>query len=137
MQKIILATIVLMLLSSVVYGADWKYYSKDVDGSSSFYDTQSVSRGENTIKVWGKAVLSDKAKKKNIKNFPEMPDIENISYMEGRWEINCSKNTMRSLSLFWYSSEGNVIYSRDYPDGQFREFPPDSLMAKLAETICK
>ena len=137
MQKIILATIVLMLLSSVGYGADWKYYSKDVDGSSSFYDTQSVSRGENTIKVWGKAVLSDKAKKKNIKNFPEMPDIENISYMEGRWEINCSKNTMRSLSLFWYSSEGNDIYRVYYSHSEFTKVVPDSTLAELVEIICK
>jgi|LQYC01.1.fsa_nt_gi hypothetical protein len=91
MQKIILATMVLMLLSSVVYGADWKYFGTDADGTDWFYDTQSILRGQDTTKVWAKSIFTDKTKASYIKEFPNQPVIENASYDSVRMEINCSK----------------------------------------------
>ena len=137
MHKIILVTIALMLLSSVGYGADWKYYTNDADGSTYFYDTQSVSREQDTTKVWVKELLSDKAKARQIKNHPNAPEIEKISINQYRLEINCSKNMMRVLSSVGYSAEDTVISNSNFPDSQFQGIVPDSNSAKLVKSICK
>jgi hypothetical protein len=109
MQKVILTTIVLMLISSVGYGADWKYFNSDADDNLWFYDTQGISREQDTVRVWVKFVLSDKTKKEYIKNFPKTPGMENTSHTKDRWEINCSKNIKRVLSSVWCDTEGNII----------------------------
>jgi hypothetical protein len=117
--------------------ADWKFVCKGTDGDNWFYDTQSVLRGQETVKVWVKDLLSDKRKKDYIKGFSKTPGIENISYILNRDELNCSKNIFRVLSIVCYSSEGKVIYNEDYPDEQFIEVAPDSHMAGLIEFFCK
>ena len=88
MQKIILATMVLMLLSSVVYGADWQCVGIDANGTLWIYDTQNISYGQDTTKVWGKRILGDKCKKENIKDCPITLDIEKVSYIKDKFEIN-------------------------------------------------
>src|SRR4030042_187033 len=136
-RKIILATIALMVLSSVGYGADWKYFDKDADDNLWFYDTQSISREQDTVRVWVKFVLSDKTKKEYIKNFPKTPGMENTSHTKDRWEINCSKNIKRVLSSVWCDTEGNIIMDKDYPDYPFSEVIPESIGAGLVEIICQ
>lgn len=131
-----LAVIVLILLSSVGYGAEWKYFCTH-GGSDWFYDTQSVSRGQKTIKVWTKEVFSDQTKKEIIKKNATQPGIDNICYSQGRYEVNCSKILYRPLSIVLYSFEGKVIDSESRSDSPFVEIFPDNLMAKLVEIICK
>ena len=137
MQKVILTTIVLMLISSVGYGADWKYFDTGGDGNTYFYDTQSISREQDTVRVWVKFVLSDETKKEYIKNFPKTPGMEKTSYTKDRWEINCSKNIKRVLSSVWCDTEGNIIMDKDYPNYPFSEVIPESIGAGLVEIICK
>jgi hypothetical protein len=136
-RKIILVTMVLMLLSSVGYGADWKHFSTHEDGSTLSYDTQTVSRGQDTLKVWLKEIFSDKAKMEYIKKFSTQSGIENISYSQGMYEINCKKRLHRLLSFALYSSEGKVIDSKDCPDCPFLEIFPDTQMAQLVDILCK
>ena len=69
--------------------ADWKYFSSDADDNLWFYDTQSISREQDAVRVWVKFLLSDKTKKEYIKNFPKTPVMENTSHTKDRWEINC------------------------------------------------
>lgn len=135
-RKIILGTMFLMLLSSIGYGADWKYFSNS-DSGDWFYDTQSISREQDTVRVWVKFVLSDKTKKEYIKNFPKTHGMENTSHTKDRWEINCSKNIKKVLSSVWCDTEGNIIMDKDYPDYPFSKVIPDSIGAGLAEIVCK
>ncbi len=140
MRKVIFATMFLMLLSSVGYGADWKYFATQGDGSTLFYDTQntqSVSRGQHTVIVRTKEVLSDNGKAIYIKDYPDITDIKKISYILDRWEINCSKNIRRQLSSFWYSSEGYDVFSVYYSHSEFKQVVPDSFEVKLAEIVCQ
>ena len=137
MQKAILTTIVLMLISSVGYGADWKYFDTGGDGNTYFYDTQSISREQDTVRVWVKFVLSDETKKEYIKNFPKTPGMEKTSYTKDRWEINCSKNIKRVLSSVWCDTESNIIMDKDYPNYPFSEVIPESIGAGLVEIVCK
>jgi hypothetical protein len=137
MRKIILTTIVLTLLSSVGYGADWKYFCTDKKNNEWFYDTQSISREQDTIIVRTKEVLSDNGKADFIEEYPDITNIKNISYIIDRTEINCSKNIRWSLSSFWYSSEGNEVYRVYYSHSEFTEVVPKSLGAKLVEIVCE
>jgi hypothetical protein len=137
MRKIILAVMVLMLLSSLGYGADWKHYYTNLKGTDSFYDAQSIIREGNTIGVWGKLVLSDKNKANYIKDHPKILGIEKINYTIGRWEVDCLKYKFRVLSSNWYASDGNTIYSVGSPNSQFLEVVPGSTIDKLVEAVCK
>ena len=98
-----------MLLSSVGYGADWKYYYTNSKGTDSFYDAKSIIREGNTIRVWGKLMLSDKDKVNYIKDHPKIPGIEKLNFTIGRWEVDCLKYKFRVLSSNWYGSDGNTI----------------------------
>jgi len=137
MQKIILATIALMFLSSVGYGADWKYIFKDADNNEWFYDTQSISREQDTIIVRTKKVLSGNGKAIFIKEYPDITNIKNISYILDSWKINCSKNIRKPLTSFWYNSEGYEVFWVYYFHSEFKQVVPDSNSAKLVKTICK
>ena len=137
MRKAILTTIVLMLLTSVGYCADWKFFNSDADDNLWFYDAQGISHEQDTVRVWVKFVLSDKTKKEYIKNFPKTPGMEKISHTKDRWEINCSKNIKRVLSTVWCDTEGNIIMEKDYPNYPFSEVIPDSIGAFLVESVCK
>lgn len=137
MKRAILTIIALMLFSSVALGADWEYYYKDAEGTDWFYDTQSISRGQDTLMVRTKQVLSDSEKATFIKNYPDITDIKKLSYILDRWEINCSKNTGKPLSSFWYSSEDHDVFSVYYSHSQFQELAPNSALAKLITIIGK
>jgi len=163
MQKIMLATIALMLLSSVGYGADWKYIFKDADNSEWFYDTQSISLSQDTVNVWTKIVLSDKAKEDAIKKFqsrnPLFKDeyedrgdhteyMSKLQHWQGqekisithridRYEIDCVKNRIKAVSFAWFDSADEVIQSKNTPDSLFHDIAPDSITAKLAAAVCK
>ena len=65
-------------LFNIVCGGHWKYICGG--GGDWFYDTQSVSRGQDTTSVWVKCLLNDKGKAWWIKMFPETKGIEKISY---------------------------------------------------------
>lgn len=160
--KIILATIVLMLLSSVVYGADWKSIGKDTDNNEWFYDTQSISQEQDTIKVWTKIVLSDKAKSDFLRKFEygssislggehfdkkrradilaefqQIKSEKNIIHRIDRYEIDCVKNRIKVMSSAWFDSGENVIHNENSPHPFFKDIAPDSFINKLVETVCK
>jgi hypothetical protein len=167
MQKVILTTMVLMLLSSVGYSADWKYIFTAPTGGEWFYDTQSITHGEDTTLVWTKWILSDKERAKFIKEFPEKFTIKEskvVNRVEGEYtatsggekiittskyiieisffiqkeEINCSKNVARIMSMSLYDSGGALVwFSGDHKQNQFEDVFPDSKGVTLIESICK
>ena len=119
---------------------DWKYFCTDTDGNDNFYDTQSISRGQDTIKVRLKTILKDKGREAWITNFPFVPGIKNISFIAEIWEIDCSKNMSRRIAERWYDSKGGVISSMDEPTSQFSrfgEFLPYGVEDRLVEILCE
>jgi hypothetical protein len=139
MKRITIFTVLMAIIffAAEAGAADWKYFYTTKDGNDYYYDTQSVLHGQDTSKVWTKYVLSDKAKADYIKIFQSIAGIENISYILGRAEIDCSKNVMRIISIVRKDSEGGVIHSRDFPNNTFTEIIPESIGATLFEIICK
>ena len=155
MRKLILTTMVLMFISSVVYGADWKYIFTAPTGGEWFYDTQNITCGEDTTLVWTKWKLSDKERAKFMKKFPEefketvLTDINevkkikriniiDISFFIQKEEINCSKNVARIMSMSLYNSGGELVwFSGEHKQNQFEDVFPDSKGVTLIEAICK
>jgi hypothetical protein len=136
-RKIIIITIVLLFLSSVGYGEDWKHFYTDANKNEWFYDTQSIPREQDTIIVRTKKVLSDNEKAIFIKEYPDITNIKNISYILDSWKINCSKNIRKPLTSFWYNSEGYEIFWVYYFHSEFKQVVPDSFEVKLAEIVCQ
>jgi hypothetical protein len=156
MRKIILTTIALMLLSSVGYGADWKYIFTAPTGGKWFYDTQSITHGKDTTVVWTKWILSDKEWEKFIKMFPKefkkkvtmhisgaevvrtTDKLIDISYFIQKEEINCSKNVARIMSMSLFAFGGDLVwFSGDHTENQFEDVFLDSKGVTLIEAICK
>ena len=136
------------------WAADWKYIFTAATGGEWFYDTQSVSRGQDITSVWTKWILSDKKRAKFIKEFPEefkflqkgarkhygsaqKLGTENIGFFIEKEEINCSKNVARIMSMSLYSSDGEVIWSSGtQKPNQFEDVFPDSKGVTLVKAIC-
>jgi hypothetical protein len=146
---------IIFFFSMEAWAADWKYIFTAATGGEWFYDTQSVSRGQDITSVWTKWILSDKERAKFIKEFPEEFEflqegarktqgraqkicIENISYFIEKEEINCSKNVARIMSMSLYGSGGEVIWSSGaQKPNQFEDVFPDSKGITLVKAICK
>ena len=123
--------------------ADWKYMFTAATGGEWFYDTQSISRGQDITSVWTRWILSDKERAKFIKEFPEefrylkINSSENISFFIEKEEINCSKNVARIMSMAIYDSGGEVIWSSGaHKQNQFEDVFPDSKGVTLVKAIC-
>ena len=128
---------IVLFFSMEGWGADWKYFRTDEKNNEWFYDAESILREQDIIIVRTKEILSDKGRAIFIKDYPTITKIKNISYILGRWEINCSKRISRPLSSFWYSSEGCDVFSVYYLHSQFSGVVPDIVMDMLVEIICK
>ncbi|WAC06853.1 MAG: hypothetical protein OS130_11420 [Thermodesulfobacteriota bacterium] len=154
--KIILTTMVLMLLSSVGYGSDWKYIFTAPTGGEWFYDTQGVSHGQDTTLVWTKWILSDKEREKFIKKFPKVFKKKETMVINGvkiirltnelldtrffiqKEEINCSKNVAKIISMSLYVTNGDLVwFSGTDKENQLEDLFPDSKGVTLIEAICK
>ena len=142
MRKVIFTTMVLMFLSSVGYGADWKYIFTAPTGGEWFYDTQNITHGKDTTFVWTRWILSDKERVKFVNEFPKefrkTNSRKDISFFIEKKEINCSKNVVKIMSMAAYSSDGELMWSSgaQWPR-QFEDVFPDSKGVTLIEAICK
>jgi hypothetical protein len=82
--------------------------------------------------------LSDKERERMIKEHPEIKGIENISFIVGREEVNCSKNVFRATSTTGHDSTGRVLWSyKGKGDAGFLDILPGSPLTDLAKIICE
>jgi hypothetical protein len=121
--------------------ANWKYIFTAATGGEWFYDTQSISRGQDITSVWTRWILSDKERAKFIKEFPEefrkTNGRENISFCIEKEEINCSKNVARIISMAIYGSGGELIWSSGAQGPkQFEDIFSDNKGVTLVRAIC-
>ena len=98
----------LLLAYSPAWGADWKYYGQ-TPNASYFYNSRSMVRQENIVKVWMEAVYSEKGRLKEAEKLGgENGNLTNSIALE---EIDCKDQRNRVLTLIVYSMEGKVIIS--------------------------
>jgi hypothetical protein len=99
----------------------WIYYATDDDGAAYAFNPTNVERLQgNLVRVWVKALYTEKNKK----------------YTEGQfqWEIDCAKKTMRGLAATVNEEGWNVEAITKSSD--WSSIPAESTAETLFETMC-
>jgi hypothetical protein len=99
----------------------WIYYATDEDDTAYAYNPTNMERlNDNLVKVWVKALYSEK----------------NQKYTEGQfqWEINCAKKTMRGLSATAKKKDGTSATITQSSD--WSKIPAESTAENLFEITC-
>ena len=117
-------------------GADWKSFFSPVSGTVS-YDAQSITQGsENTFRVWTRQYLTDKGKTDMVARLGTT--IQNVHYTMSAMEINCENKTVRTLGMYFYSTEGTLLNSVNVPEEKlvWDYIAPDTLSDALFKRVC-
>jgi surface-adhesin protein E len=100
----------------------WEYYASDEDGTDYSYDPHTLKHMKgNRIEVWVRAVYSEQNPK--------------YSQAELQWEIDCSKKSMRGLTVNAKKKDGtqeNIKKSSDWS-----AIPSESTAETLYEKVCR
>lgn len=115
--------VVVSLMGSSLASASWVWYSSTEDGSTLFYDPETIKKMAKGYKVW---TLSNSVIKDSL-------SYKSLVY------IDCSNETEQRLSASFYSREnggGAVVYSSSEPSPVV-PIVPESTMGALFKKICK
>ena len=99
----------------------WIYYATDEDDTAYAFNPTNVERLQgNLVKVWVKALYTEKNKK----------------YTEGQfqWEIDCTKKTMRGLAATVKKKDGTSEAITKISD--WSSIPAESTAETLFENVC-
>ena len=116
-----------------------------------FYDDSSTTKvSENITRVWSKVVyishLVDpkgwKEKNKDfLKHIKEQKlskgDYNKLDHRITLHEIDCLKNTWKSVKFVDYSVDGEVLLNYDIPSPQTNLIIPDTIMDGLRRKVCE
>jgi hypothetical protein len=124
----------LLTLISVSYSDEWEIYSKGYGGIC-YYDKENVTHmPNNVVRVWDKQIFSDAGKKEAIKKLGD--SFKDLEYSIALLQINCNEKKYNVLSLSFYDSKQNIIYSQK-TSGEEEFILPDSIMEELHKSVCK
>jgi hypothetical protein len=116
-----------------VWGADWKYYGTNGDGSY-FYDTESMVRSsKDLIDVWVQSEYSEKSISNWVREGGK--GFQDLDFSLILFELNCVERSARYLQVVFYSKNGKVFYPIDNDEWQL--IAPDSLISDLQKEVCK
>jgi len=115
-------------------GEDWRLFSES-EGSSFLFDAENLSYpAEQIVRVWVKAVISEKDRLDWVAKGGEK--YWNLSYIKSSMEVNCKDKTERSLSLDLFS-EQDILDSFHGKSSQWSFIPPGSNWDNLRKAICQ
>ena len=115
--------------------ADWVLYGTSTDGSSHYYDPQSIKWvSQDIVRVWKKMSFS----KKGVQDMPKKngPEHKEWNYTIGLWEYSCSEKKFRLLSATNYNQGGGVISSFTYDSSSWDFIVPESIDETLFNIVC-
>ena len=117
------------------WGADWKLLGT-TEESEFFYDTASIVRPSgNIIRVWVRHIYNEKGVNTWVKKLGEQ--FENLDYCLELVEFDCPKRKMRLLSAHYYSKDGNIIQSSEFPKPSWWSVRPEKIDGSLYKGVCK
>lgn len=114
------------------YSQSWNYISKDKFGNKYYIKDKVVSNQNGIVRIWTKATVwkvYDSTKKKTYYD----------CYQILLYEFDCENEKARVLTKTVYSSKGSII-AEESVDELFASWDyviPDSVEAKMQETVCK
>ena len=102
----------------------WEFIGSDVSGGYWYIDTKTISHlSGNIIKVW-------------IMIIPE-EGSEDYGYQSSFYEIDCSKNMCRALSIIEYNNDRTVLSSWNDNYSKWSFVAPSSMMEGIQKAVCK
>lgn len=122
--------------------AGWTYYGESIGGMY-FFNSKNLSfPSKNIIRVWEKAIYTEKGKKQNLQEMKNKglsaKGYENYGHRKSLKEINCSTKMIRPLSFVDYSKDGNALESFDFSNfSEWSNIVPDSIGEALYKEVCK
>ena len=129
-MKKLLLFILLFFLTNNVY-AEWIYFGNNINDDMFFYKKSAIKRNKEKVKVW--MYIN--------KNLTDKSDSIDLKYPSHRYliELDCIQDTSRDL-------RNDVFTERDLKGemmvlsesiGQIKHIPPDSVIEKLSQLMCK
>jgi hypothetical protein len=114
-----------------VWGADWKYFGQ-TQSASYFFDVESMIRQENIVRVWVKAVYSEKGRLDEEGKLGG--DYGNLTDSIALVEINCKNKWHHVSMVIVHSMEGKVIISEGGKRQQDFKIP-ESILESFCKTV--
>jgi Surface-adhesin protein E len=117
-----------------VWGADWKWYGRSLEGNY-YYDVKGLySSADDNIRVLVKWVLSEKAKFDNPKEYGK--GHENMTHWLTLYEFNCENKKLRILEItFW--TEEKLSGATGPMLTEWESFRRGSMGEALYKAVCK
>jgi hypothetical protein len=125
----------LSLFSHNVFGENLIIYATEKNGDEFYYNKDSVKRISGKVKVWVTIKYGDEGRNDFRKAVPSL-NLENLSYTNDLYEINCMEKTLRLLNSICYDINGKVLYHMPKPT-DWIYFPLGSIDEELKSRVCK
>jgi hypothetical protein len=117
------------------WGEDWKYYGEN-SYHVGYYDADSITRlPEGIVRVREKDVFTEKGIMEAVEKLGEK--YKALSYVIMSDEVHCVDGRIRPLSLAFYSKDGKILSSSDYPAADWGFIVPETRAEALYEILCK
>jgi hypothetical protein len=124
------ALIILLLVSPVFGSSDWvKFYTGKMGNVTSYK------------KVTIKEFFSDKGREEYIQDMIEKGlstnGYEKLSNIQSLSEIDCKKNNIMNISVFYFDTEGKKLDSHFVDKPKWVKIPNNSFFNSLLKEVCK
>ena len=135
---LVIIAIALFFLCPVAVAADWAIFVKDSQGCPQFYDTKSISKKGRLIKVWTKISADGYSACKEALSSPEEVEVTHKAQeMKTLIEINCTAKAFRMLATKVSASGGLPLVDSKDPKAKFEPITQNTVVERLAQTVCK
>jgi len=125
-------------------GAEWKLFQATLVGNIYYYDSTSIKRFPNDIRVWVKIIETTGLSKEDVKELKDPKKAMGVikkarekstSEWKQLFEINCSARMVRVLSATLYDTNGMIKEDYEIPS-EWVHIAPNSVTNYLAEILC-
>lgn len=134
MKKIMLVLFMVLAITSVSSGADWKLYAPH-EYCYAYYDAQSITHSsKNIVRVCTRWDVTEKGVMYMMEFFGK--GYENMNFSLDSFEINCVEKKYRTLSSTKYDKDAKVIDSIKSPEG-WHFIDPGTINEALYKKVCR
>jgi len=132
--------LVLFLLVHPVFGSsEWVEFYKGKMGNVTSYKNVTIEQGLERYAV--KEVFSDKGREEfiqdRIKKGLSTEGYKKLSNTQSLNEINCKKREIMNISVFYFDTDGKMLYSYIVDNPKWIKIPNNPFFNSLLKEICK
>ena len=137
---IFLPVLIIFLLVFTVFGSsDWVEFYTGKMGNVTSYKKVTIEKGREKYVV--KEFFSDKGREEYIQDMIEKglstDGYEKLSSIQSLSEIDCKKNNIMNISVFYFDTEGKKLNSHFVDKPKWVKIPNNSFFNSLLKEVCK